>query len=254
MALVNRSLAARLWPGADPLGRQVRTLQGGAGPWLRVVGVLGDVSPGQSLAGIDPQPADQLYVPMGYAAPLLGLPPRLPAVVVKARVEPEAVLPAVRRERSALDAGVPIFQEAPMARVLSDFYFAQDLWSQMFSAIALAALVIAAVGAYGITAYSVSRRLHEMAIRLSLGAEPRGVLALVIRQGMRLAVAGIAVGLAGAVPMTLLMAKLLQGVGPFDPVAYGAVVALLLAVGVLASYVPARRAASVDPMAVLRSD
>jgi putative ABC transport system permease protein len=124
----------------------------------------------------------------------------------------------------------------------------------MFSAIAVAALLIAAVGAYGVTSYSVSRRLHEMAVRLALGAQPRGLLAMVVRQGVTLAAVGIAVGLAGAIPMTLLMAKLLQGVGPSDPVAFGTVIAILLAVGVLPSYMPARRAAAVEPMAVLRND
>lgn len=255
-ALVSEALAETLWPGQNPLGRLLRTHEADPGPWLEVVGVVGDVEPGEMIAGINTFPRYRIYVPLAgtSAAASFEVPPRVPSLVVKSRGEPAALVPAVRRTLRELDRGVPLFEVLTMREVLTQFYFAQHVWGRMFSAIALLALAIAAVGVYGVTTYSVSRRTREMGIRIAMGASPLDLLALVVRQGLALAAVGVVLGLAGAVPLARAMQSLLHDMTAIDPGVFTMVMGTLLGVGFVASYLPARRAASSDPIVALRDE
>lgn len=253
VAIVDASLAALMWPDQDPLGRRVRALREEPGPWLEVVGVAGDVKAGQMIAGLDMHPPRRIYVPLTTAA-VAGAegPPRIPSMVLRSRGEPTALAAAARRELRRVDPGVAIFDVLTMDEVLTRFYFAQHLWGQMFSVLAALALAIAVVGAYGVTAYSVSLRTREMGIRLAMGATPAKLLAQVERQGLTLAAAGVAVGLLAAVPLARAMQSLLHDMQAIDAGVFTTVAVALLAVGILASFGPARRAAGVDPIVALR--
>ncbi len=254
--ILNAALAERLWPGEDPLHRRVRALDGEPGPWLEVIGVVGDIEPSEMVPGMGAMTQHRLYLPLaGTASPSpIGSMPRTPALVVAGYVAPAALVPPVRRELRAIDPAVPLFEVLPMEEVLDRFYFAHQVWSRTFSAMALLALMIAAVGVYGVTSYSVSLRRREMGLRIALGADPRQLLTLVVGQGLVLATVGVGLGLAAAVPMAQAMETLLVDMQAIDPGVFGAVVGTLLGVGFLASVGPARLAAAADPIEALRSE
>ena len=258
VAMLGRSLADLLWPGEDPLGRRIRTLRGEPGPWLEVVGVVDDVEPGQMIAGLDMFPEHQVYVPMAGevmgAAARMDNPPRMPFLVLRSRGDATALSAVARSEIRAADPGVSTFEVMSMDEVLKMFYFAQHIWGHMFSLIALLALVIAMVGAYGVTAYTVSQRTREMGVRIAMGASPMKLIVLVVRQGLAMAAIGVALGLMGAVPLAGAMESLLHDMKAVDPGVFTSVTLVLLAVGLLASYLPARRAARVDPITALRNE
>lgn len=247
VVVINTALAEALWPGADPLGRRLRVA--GARDASEVIGVVGDVRPGEALAGIDQQPENQVYVPL-TAATL----DRLPVIVMQTSAPLAALAPRVRRELAAIDSSVAVVDLETMETTLREFYFAQHIWSRMFGLVALAALLIAAVGAYGVSAYSVTRRVREMGVRLALGAEPRELLTQVIRRGLSLAVVGLVIGLVAAFPVAGAMSRLLHGTAPHDPLVILGVVVLLLGVALVANFVPARRAARIDPVEALRAE
>jgi len=162
--------------------------------------------------------------------------------------------PAVRKEIAALDNGVPVYQVATMDQLLSASVASQRFNLFLLVLFAALALGLAAIGIYGVLAFGVSRRTREIGIRLALGAHPRGVLRLVVRQGMQLVAAGILLGIAGALALTRLMASLLYSVSPTDPATFVVVSILLGLVALIACYVPARRAMRVDPMVALRTE
>ncbi|MEO1365967.1 MAG: FtsX-like permease family protein, partial [Acidobacteriota bacterium] len=254
VALVSASLAERLWPGESAVGRRLRPDTEDV-PWLDVIGVAHDVEPGEPLAGIDRRPADQIYVPMsltGYGTS--GYLCRTPALVLESSASAAALAPKLRATLAAALPEVPVFDVRSMELVLRQHYFAQHIWSRMFALIALVALGIAALGAYGVSAYAVNRRTHEIGIRLALGARPRRLMAGVIASGALQAAVGLGLGLALALPMVKGMAGLLHGVDLWDLQVVGGVVALLAAVSFTATYFPARRAATVDPVEALRDD
>ncbi|MDA8016619.1 MAG: ABC transporter permease [Thermoanaerobaculia bacterium] len=257
VALIDEGLATNLWPNSDPIGRRIRQQREGS-PWLTIVGTVSSVDPGEMLAGIDANPPNQVYVPMSLSmtgeATGWGPVTQSPTLVMKSALAPHAVADLARRELAALDSSVPVYHVMTMGRVLDQHYFAQHIWGVMFSVIAVVALLIAAVGAYGVTAYSVARRRRELAIRLALGAAPTEVRQSVVRQGLGLAFWGLALGSLGAVPLALSLNRLLHGVSPFDPAMLLGVVALLLTLAAAASAVPAWRAAGVDPAVALRDE
>ena len=257
VALIDEGLAETLWPGTDPIGRQIRQ-QRDESEWLTVVGTVSSVEPGEMLAGIDANPPYQLYVPMSFSMtgeePGWGPITQGPSLILKSDLAPVAIAELLRREIAALDVAVPVYDVMTMGRALDQHYFAQHIWGVMFSIIAAVALLIAAVGAYGVTAYSVARRRRELAIRLALGASPKEVLNSVVRQGLGLALWGLAFGVLGAAPLAMSLNRLLHGVSPFDPLVFGGVATMLLALAVAASAAPARRAAGVDPAVALRDE
>jgi putative ABC transport system permease protein len=161
---------------------------------------------------------------------------------------------AVRRQALAIDPDQPVFSMRTMERRLAESIAPRRFQMMLFGVFAAVALALAAVGIYGVIAHSVSLRAHEIGIRMALGAKPRDVSRMVVAQGMRLALVGLAIGLTGALALTRVMASLLFSVGPTDPATFAVVSTLLAGVAFLATYLPARRATRVDPMIALRHE
>jgi ABC-type lipoprotein release transport system permease subunit len=166
--------------------------------------------------------------------------------------EPGRLVSAVRKEVSALDQDLPVGGIRQVAEVVADSLATRRLAMLLFRSFALVALVLSAVGISGVMAYSVTRRTHEIGVRMALGAQPGDVLRLVVGQGSKLLLTGVAIGLVAAVALTRVMTSLLFGVTSTDPTTFAGVTVLLAAVALLACYIPARRATKVDPMAALR--
>jgi predicted permease len=248
VALISETVARRYWPQSNPLGSQLtllaRVYSGkNSGPVqpLEIVGVVKDVRNDNLWR---PEPA--IYVPFAQNP--------MPSVflVVRTAVPPMSVMPAVRDALRSLDKEQPVNDIETMSDVVSETYGAIRfpmtlLW--IFSALALA---LAAVGIFGVMSYTVSRRTKEMAIRIALGASRREMLRLLLREGLSVTVLGVALGLAGALLLSRVMAGYVYGITATDPLTFAAALGLLTAVALLAIYIPARRAARVDPMVALR--
>jgi predicted permease len=238
--VLSASLARALFGHDDPVGREVDP--GGNNRLLRVIGVVGDVRSGRLAA--DPQPAFYWSFHRFTYGPM--------RLVVKSQLPPEQIVAAVRREVRAVDPGAPIFQVWTLAEVRAESLSEERLLLAMLWAFAGVALLLAGLGTYGVVAFAVQQRTREFGIRLAVGAEGKDVWRLVVAQAVRLTAVGAAIGLAGALAASRLFATLLFGVTPFDVTSY-AVATLALAFAVfLAAWLPARRAAQLDPAKVLR--
>ncbi len=245
VAILSGALARRLWPEGGALERRFRFRGDPDAPWLRVVGVAGDVDPGRSMVD-DSRPKTHVYVP--YSAS----PSALATLAVSSSLGAEPLAEAIRRELRRVDPGVPVSSVQTIAQAIDEVHWVSRMFTQSFSLYAAIALAVAALGIYGVTADSVSRRTREMGVRMSLGARPADLLRLVIRQTWILGAAGVALGLLGAYSLTGVMSSMLYQVSADDPVVFAGVALLLAGVALVAAYVPARRAARVDPMEVLR--
>jgi putative ABC transport system permease protein len=245
VAMVNETFVRRFWPGQDPIGKHVG---GGQDPLIEIVGVVTDVSAEESTKAAPPQ----IYLPF------LQAPTARAALAVRAdpRVyrSPGALEPAVRQAIAAADPSGPPLQFAQMQHTISDRIAPHRLSAQLIAVFAGLALVLAAVGIYGVLSFSVAQRTHEIGLRMALGAKRATVLRLIAGEVARLAGCGIAVGLAGALALTRLMKAMLYGVDASDPGIYAGSAASLLAIAMLAAVVPALRAAWVDPMVSLREE
>ncbi|MET0397620.1 MAG: ABC transporter permease [Longimicrobiaceae bacterium] len=240
VVVVNERLARRLWPGESPVGKRLRV----EGKDREVVGMARDgkyEQPGED-------PASFLYLPIGQE------PVEQATVLVRSRGEPAAALAAVRRAVAELDVDVPLREAMPLPATIGLALFPQRLAAVLVGAFGVLGMVLAAVGIYGLLAFHVGQRRHEIGVRLALGARAGDVLRMVLRQGMALVALGIAAGLAGALVMTRVLESLLFGVSPTDPLTFAAVPLALCAVALLASWLPARRAARTDPMTALRAE
>jgi ABC-type antimicrobial peptide transport system permease subunit len=175
-------------------------------------------------------------------------------VVVRSSLDPAALTSSVRQEIHALDPDLPIYNVRTMVQRVDESLARRRFAMLLLTVFAACALGLAAVGTYGVIAYLVSQGTREVGIRMALGATPGGILRMVIRQGMIVAIAGVILGIAGAFALTRFMRGLLFGVAPSDPLTFSVIVALLGLVALVASYVPARRAARIDPMVSLRSE
>jgi putative ABC transport system permease protein len=238
--IINEAAAKKFWPETDPIGRRI--FAGHDSRPIEIIGIVGDVRG----AGLNAEAKPELYTPLrGFWYAFLAL---------RTDQDPTKLASAVREEINTLDRGVPLYQIATMDQLLSASVATQRF--DLFLLVLFAALAVglAAVGIYGVLAFSVSRRAHEIGLRLALGAHPRDVLRLIVGQGMQLVLGGIVLGLAGALVLTRLMTSLLYSVSATDPITFAAVSALLTIVALLACYVPARRATRVDPLQVLRSE
>ena len=243
--LISESLARRRFPGEDPIGRRVQ-IGPAYGPWFSIVGVVGDV---KQVSLVSSQP-DAVYMP---TAQWLFV-DRTLSLVVRARGRAAALAPAVRQAIWSVDKGQPIVRVATMDDLLAASAAERRFASILFQAFGLAALVLAAVGIYGVLSGSVTERTREIGVRLALGASRGHILALVLRQGMTLTCIGVAAGLCGAAAASSALVSLLFGVSRLDPAAYLGVVALLAFVSDAACCVPAWRAARVDPSITLRAE
>ncbi len=245
VVVVNETMAKRWWPGQDPIGRRVSIGGGGDdAPWMTVVGVTRDVR--QRRLGRAAE--EQLYLPFGAQAR------REMTLVVHTSGDAGALAPALRREVGALDAGLPFVNLDTMTAMVHQSLWLQRLYGVLFGAFAGAAVLLAVVGVYGVIAYAVAQRVRELGVRVALGARPRDVAGLMLRDGARLAGIGLGVGLVLALGMTRALGSALQGVSPSDPAVFGGVTALLGAAALAASWLPARRAARVDPIEALRAE
>jgi ABC-type antimicrobial peptide transport system permease subunit len=175
-------------------------------------------------------------------------------VHLRASGEPERLITAIRREISNLDRSLPIYEVKTFTAYLNDALAPQRLATFLVSGFGVLAVILAAIGLYGALSYDVSQRTHEIGVRMALGAQPRDVLRLIIRKGMTLTFIGTAIGIGAALVMTRLIESLLYGVSATDPLTFVVIAALLVLVGLLACYTPARRAIQVDPLQSLRSE
>jgi putative ABC transport system permease protein len=241
--LVNDALAQRYFRGEDPVGKRI-TVEWGDTLRAEIVGVVGSVrelSPTQ-----EPSPA--IYIPFAKR------PDDLFRVVVRTTGDPEALAGSVREIVRSIDPNLPVSEIRTLDDVASGAVARPRLYLLLLGVFAALALLLAAIGLYGVIAYSVAQRRAEIGVRVALGATGPAVQRLVVGEGMRLAALGLAVGLAGALLLTRLMRSLLFGVAPTDPLTLAATAALLAAVALAASWLPARRAAGTDPMIALRAE
>jgi predicted permease len=247
VAVINQTMASRFWPDEDPLERRFRLQSPDQdGDWFRVIGVVPDLQ----LYGVDPgatQPRASAFVPYAYQETLsTGLTVRVGAG------EPAAMTGAVRAAIYASDPHVPIHFVRTLDDVRRTSFWQYALFGWTFGTIGLVGLVLAAIGVYGVLAYAVTQRTQEIGVRVALGADRRAVLSLIVFQGLRLASIGVAIGLVFAAAGMPLARSVLYNVSPFDPASFTAVALFLVAVALVASYVPALRATRVDPLVALR--
>ena len=249
VALVNETAARLYWPGDDPIGRTIRYYPRETSPSIRIVGIVGDV---RSM-GADAQAPPAVYVPFEQAPrpPYEG---RTMTFVVRVAGDPNAIVPSARAAVASVDPGLPVANVRSMAEVISAAAGQPRFTTTVMSFFAGAAFFLAALGLYGILAYGVEQRVREIGVRLALGAGRRDILRLIVGNGLALAATGVITGVPAALVLTRLMGGVLAGVTTTDPATYVAVVALLGASALLASYLPARRATRVDPLVALRSD
>jgi putative ABC transport system permease protein len=242
VAVVNQTMARRLWPNEDPIGRRFKMGSNPKTPWSTVIGVVGDLRH----AGLDAEPAAEFYIWYQQG------PPVAPFLVVRTHGDPAALAESVRSELRALEKDMAVYDMRTMTEVRAASVAERRFILILAIAFGVLALTLAAVGVYGVMALVVSERTQEIGIRLALGAEPMRVLGLVVRQAVMLAAIGIAVGFVAALALTPLMAAQLYGIGAADPATLAGVPALLLVVALVACMVPAIRAMRVDPMTALR--
>jgi putative ABC transport system permease protein len=240
VTIINQTAARRIWPDEDAIGKRFK-FGGENSPWLEIIGIVADVKHN----GLDAEPSLETYVPY----PLLPVP--YMQVAVRAD-NPTLLASAVRNGVQAIDKDQPIYDVTTIEKLLSDSVAPRRLSMVLFSLFAGVALLLAAVGIYGVMSYSVSQRTREIGIRMALGANHRDVVRMVVRQGMTLTMVGIGVGLVAAFWLARLMTSLLYGVSVTDPLTFAAISVLLAGVALTANYVPARRATKVDPMIALR--
>jgi predicted permease len=246
VAIVDESTARRYWPGRCPQGRRIRM---GAGAWMTIVGVVKDIKQD----GLDIDGVPHVYVPMyqewdvspGYVF-------RDFCIVLRTSLMKSALEPQIRRQVESVDPKLPVYDVASMNEVLDRSLASRRFSAQLVGGFAGISLLLAAVGIYGVLAYTVGQRSREIGLRMALGAERADILKLVVTRGVLLSMAGIVVGVVLAAAAASMMASLLYGVRPHDPLVFLSVPVLLFVVALAASYLPARRATKVDPMIALR--
>jgi predicted permease len=243
VAVVSQSLAQRYFPGEDPVGRRIQFgNMDGDRRLLEVVGVVGDVrEEGLDEASARTVYADAFQRPQAYSL----------AVVVRAQTPPASLIPPMRAAVRALDPETPTSFRT-LQEVYSSSLDARRFSLVLFGVFATVALALATLGLYGVVSYAVTQRTHEIGVRLALGAQPRDILRMIVRQGMTLTLVGVGVGLCAALALTRLMTGLLYGVSATDPTVFAVIALLLTSVALLACLLPARRATRVDPMIALR--
>ena len=246
VAIVNQAMATQLWPDIDPLGRRFR-LAGARNPdWFTVIGIVADFRhfPPQG----DAPPAPNAYIPLPYE-PTLNT-----GLTIRVDGDPTRITSAVREQIRASDPLLPVFDVRTMEEHRERSFWQQRLFGFMFAVFGVIALLLAAVGVYGVLSYSVSQRTQEIGVRVALGAARRDVMRLVVGHGLKLAGIGVVCGLVGAAGITPVIASQLYNIGATDPLSFAGVACFLTAVAFLASYVPARRATAVDPLIALRNE
>ena len=239
--VVNEAMVRAFWPNEDPLG-QMFSNGNDNGPWRQIVGVVSDVRQRGLTEKARPEAYDILGPSTGFF------------IVLRTTLPPESLTAGVRRTLERKDAGLPLFSVRTMQQVVADNAQGKRFLSLLIGSFAALAALLAAIGMYGVLSYAVTQRTREMGIRMALGASRGQLLGAVLADGLRLAVPGFAIGIAGALAVGRIMASLLNEVQPRDPSVLIATAALLAVVALVACYLPARRAAALDPISALRHD
>jgi putative ABC transport system permease protein len=237
--VINESMARFFWPNQNPLG-QMFSQGSDHGPWRQVIGVVNDVRQ----TGLTHKPVPEAHDPFDGGSRLF--------LVLHTSLPPSSLTPQVRRALAQIDSSLPLFSVRTMDQVIADNAQGQQFFSLLVGSFAALAMVLAAVGIYGVLSYAVTERTREIGIRISLGASRGRVLGEVMREGMRLAAIGLVAGMAGAFASGRVLASFLHEVTPADPTVLVLTAGLLAVVALVACYLPARRAARLDPMAALR--
>jgi predicted permease len=255
VVLINEGLAKQFWPSSDPVGQRITIGKGVGGefeePPREIIGIVGDVRD----QGLDNNPDPIMYVPVaqvtdGVTALNNGIIPI--TWTIRTSVEPFSLSKEIQEELRMASGGLPVAHVRSMEQVRGESTARTDFNMTLLLIFAGVALLLAAIGIYGLVSYSVQQRTQEIGVRMALGASAREVRIMVVRQGMMLALTGIFIGIAAALGLTRLMASLLYGVAPRDPLAITSVALLLIGVALAATYLPARRASRVDPVVSLR--
>ena len=256
VVIVSKNLADRYWPGADPIGKRLKWgIAASPAPWQTVVGLAGDVVDGP----LGSDPVIHVYSPysetndQGLASPIGGL-WRNMKVAVNGEVDAASLTTSVRAAIAAVDPALAIANVTTMREVVRDLSAPQRFSATVLTAFAAGALLLAGIGLFGVLAFGVAQRTREIGVRVALGAARSEVVGLIVKQGMLLVAIGLVIGLAGSLAATRVMRSLLYETDVYDPMTFAIVPALLAVVSLAACYVPARRAAIVDPMVTLRSE
>lgn len=246
VAIVSEAAARLYWPNEDAIGKRVSVDEDdeseGRIVWRQVIGVVGDVRQD----GLADKVRPSVYTPFSQ------LPTPFAALIVKCRIDPGSLADPLRRQLMVVDKDQPLFSIQPMPEVVADSVSNRAFQTVLLSLFAAVAMTLAAIGIYGVMSHSAAQQTREIGIRMALGAQKRDTLRLVVSQGMFLALLGVSIGVIAALALTRFMSSLLYGVKPTDPMTFIGVSLVLAAVSLVASYVPARRAAKVDPMVALR--
>jgi macrolide transport system ATP-binding/permease protein len=242
VAIVNQSMARRFWPGQSPLGHRLKTWSGGQ--WYTIVGVARDIK----YHTMTESPEPFLYFSTLQAGETDT------NILLRTSGSPSALLPVVRQAATSIDSNVGVLQAGSLTGLFHLSLFTYRAAATLASVLGALGLLLASLGIYGVLSYSVSQRMHEIGIRMALGAQPADVLGMVVRQGAKLAALGVAIGLAASLAVTRLMTSLLYGVSPSDPLTLATVILVIAGATLLACYIPARRAMRLDPTEALRSE
>jgi predicted permease len=252
--VVNEALAREAFPGEDPIGKRIACCEAaadGSPLWKEVIGVVNDVH----AQGLDELPMPEFYLPMLQAPDAAWTwTDRTLTVAVRAESDAIALMAPLRRAIAEVDPSLPLYNLGTMQGRLADSLAQSRFSTTLLTVFGAIALILAAIGVYGVISYGVAQRTQEIGIRMALGARHADVLAMVVRHGALLAVIGLAVGLGGALALSRLLSSLLFQVSPTDPPTFAGGTVVLAAVAVLAAALPARRAARTDPMVALRND
>jgi predicted permease len=244
VAIVSATLARKYWPGESPIGKRIRFDDDPKAPAITIVGLVGEVRQ----LGLKADPPPLLFFPyQQFSLPFT-------TIVVRSSLPDTAVAALMRQQLAQVDRNLNLGDVLPLQQSVERHVDQPRFRAMLIAAFAVLALILAAVGVYGLISYTVSERTREIGIRVALGASPRQVVLPVVREGFVLAAVGIAIGLAGAFAAARALSTFLFGVGPADPWTFAGVALLLLAVALLASYVPSRRALKVDPIVALRAE
>ncbi|PYU50854.1 MAG: hypothetical protein DMG48_11605 [Acidobacteria bacterium] len=240
VAIINEAMAKAIWPGQEPLGKRFAIVK--EPELLQVIGVVGTTVVGQ--IGEDPQPTAYLPMRQQYSP--------FATLVARTNSNPEPLIGAVRAQVQQIDKNLAFTNAQTVQQILGQGLWAARMGAALLGLFGALALILASIGIYGVLAYSVAQRTSEIGLRMALGAQPRQVLGLVLKQGMLLAVIGAAVGIIVALPVARMAGNLLYGISATDPLTYVGITLLLMAVALLACYLPARRATRIDPLIALR--
>ena len=250
VVIINQSAARRYWPGQNPIGKRI--LSGlDEDQWSTIIGMVGDVKHARLDAQTNPETYyHYLQIPPGA----MNLAEGTTALVIRTSADPVGMTSSIRQQLRTLDPTLPVFGVQTMQDVIYGSVAQPRFRTLLISMFAMLALVLAALGLYGVVAYSVSQRTTELGIRMALGAEPRSILRLVVFRAAGLAVIGLGIGVGISLAGSRIISRFLFGIGPADPVTLVTVSLVILLVALTASLVPALRAAHIDPATALRAE